>query len=304
MSFSSSLSAEDDDLSSAGSSSPPLPSPSPLSSASAPASASPLSSSSSWSEAESDLSFGLGTENEKGSVAEGRVEPKENKQGEVPLSSPDSSSLELFCWDNVMPGLDGGVVSSCSSFWLFAVELEGDLSSGFATVEEGFAESSVEAVNVKRLEVFVGAESESLGGFVGSGSCLSGVVVEENVHGGEGRKLNGAELEPNEKAKGWVALSSSDSLSLELFCWDNVMPGLSGGVVSSCSSFWLFVAEPEGDLSSGLAAVEEDFAEPSVEAVNVKGLEVFVGAESESLGGSVGSGSCLSGVVVEENVNG
>ena len=57
------------------------------------------------------------------------------------------------------------------------------------------------------------------------------------------------------------------------------MPGLDGGVVSLCSSFWLFVAEPEGDLSSGLAAVEEDFA---VERVNVKGLEVLVGAEPES----------------------
>lgn len=200
MSFSSSLLADDADLSSAGSSSPPLPSPSPLS-----PSPSPLSSSSSWSEAEADLSFGLGTENEKGSVAEGRVEPKENKQGEVALSSSDPLSLELFCWDNAVSGLDGGVVSLCSSFWLFAVGLEGDSSPGLATVEEGFAELSVEAVNVKGLEVLVGAESESLGGFVGSGSCLSGVVVEENVHGGEGPKLNGAELEPNEKEKGEVA---------------------------------------------------------------------------------------------------
>ena len=79
------------------------------------------------------------------------------------------------------------------------------------------------------------------------------------------------------------------------------MPGLDGGVVSLCSSFWLFVAEPEGDLSSGLAAVEEDFA---VERVNVKGLEVLVGAESETLDGFVGSGSRFSGVVVKENING
>lgn len=59
-----------------------------------------------------------------------------------------------------MSGLDGGVISLCSSFWLFAVELEGDSSSGLATVEEGFAEPSVEAVNVKGLEVLVGAEPE------------------------------------------------------------------------------------------------------------------------------------------------
>ena len=57
------------------------------------------------------------------------------------------------------------------------------------------------------------------------------------------------------------------------------MPGVDGGVVSLCSSFWLFAVELEGDLSSGLAAVEEDFA---VEKEKEKGLEVLVGAESES----------------------
>ena len=89
-----------------------------------------------------------------------------------------------------MLGLDGGVVSSCSSFWLFAVGLEGDSSSGLATVEEGFA---VEKEKEKGLEVLVGAESETLDGFVGSGSRLPRVGVKENIKGLE--VLVGAEPE-------------------------------------------------------------------------------------------------------------